>query len=219
MVREGVRLHVGAIFGRLTVLKIAPYVKYTKRVKVRCACGKEFWTYSTGLYSKETQSCGCYHKERVTRHGHSYHPLFIRWQSMIWRCYKPTNRSYKNYGARGITVCDRWRDSFEAFVEDMGIAPVGKSLERIDNNGPYCKENCKWATDTEQTRNQRTNVRYEMNGELLTIPEWAERFGMPKATVYNRVLKLHWPLLKALTTKVSSKHRRNKKGNTHESGS
>jgi hypothetical protein len=102
------------------------------------------------------------------------------------RCGKKTD---KNYGGRGISVCDRWLNSFEAFLEDMGERQKGTTLERIDNDGNYCPENCKWATMPEQSRNRRTCVFASVNGEKLTIADWARKLKVSPFTIYSRINK------------------------------
>ncbi len=102
------------------------------------------------LKSGNTKACGCLHKT----HGMSEHPLYSVWGQMKERCQKPTNQAYKNYGGRGISVCERW-ESFENFLFDIGIPPKGLTLERMDNDGNYEPGNCKWATRSEQRANQR----------------------------------------------------------------
>ena len=102
------------------------------------------------------------------------------------RCGKKTD---KNYGGRGISVCDRWLNSFEAFLEDMGERPAGTSIDRIDNDGNYCPENCKWATMPEQSRNRRTCVFATVGGEKLTITDWAKKLQVSPFTIYSRINK------------------------------
>ena len=128
--------------------------------KCKCDCGKETFVSSDNLRSGNTTSCGCLQKERAsetkTIHRQSYSSEYRAWQNMKARCYNPNNKYYKNYGERGIEVCDRWKDSFENFFEDMGPKPSSKhSIDRIDVNGNYEPENCKWSTDQEQARNKR----------------------------------------------------------------
>lgn len=112
----------------------------------------------------------------------------VAWCSMIGRCYNEHNKRFSYYGGRGIQVCDRWRTSFENFLADMGKAPSPKhSVDRIDVNGHYSPENCRWTDHKTQCRNRRSNVRYEHDGQVLTLPEWAERLGMPEVTLRKRL--------------------------------
>lgn len=120
---------------------------------------------------------------------------------MIARCCNPKSQVYENYGGRGITVCERWLESFENFFADMGVCPTGLSIDRIDNDGPYSPENCRWATDKEQGRNKRTCRFLEMNGERLPLSEWAERLGIPENTIRNR-LRRGWSDERTLTEPI-----------------
>lgn len=114
------------------------------------------------------------------------------------RCYNKMDKNYKNYGGRGIVVCDRWRTSFQAFLSDMGERPAGHSLDRKDNSVGYEPKNCRWATRTQQNRNKRTNCVIEFNGEKLCVSEWAERFCIRDDTL--RVRLKHRSIEKALMT-------------------
>ena len=109
------------------------------------------------------------------------------WGSMIHRCHSPKSSGYYLYGGRGITVCDRWRNSFPAFLEDMGPKPKGKSLDRIDNNKGYSKENCRWATQKEQSANRRDNRIFTIDGESKCLAEWCRRYGKRFDTVWRRI--------------------------------
>ncbi len=115
------------------------------------------------------------------------------------RCHYPGDVSFKNYGARGVNVCERWMNSFENFYADMGERPGGTSLERLDNDADYAPENCRWATREEQGANQRTNRLIEYNGETLSLSQWARRTGLSKHTISARI-KRGWPVDKALAT-------------------
>lgn len=123
---------------------------------------------------------------------------------MLERCHLETNASYPHYGGRGITVCERWRGSFESFFEDMGPRPSAKhSLDRIDNNGNYEPDNCRWATATQQAHNQRRTVMLTYNGITRPLVEWADQFGLHSETLRRRVQKYRWSVERALTTPVT----------------
>lgn len=179
----------GKRFGRLTVLRRTGTTTYGQpQWLCRCDCGAEVTPFGNSLRAGLTQSCGCLHRETVTEHGETGSPEFTTWQRIVQRCEDPHIRDYHRYGGRGITVCDRWRHSFPAFLEDMGHRPADKdSIDRIDNDGPYSPENCRWATALEQGANKANNHRLEWNGECLTIAEWCRRLGMKKNTLLNRL--------------------------------
>jgi hypothetical protein len=121
---------------------------------------------------------------------------------MLTRCYNPNTHNYHRYGGRGIEVCDRWKNSFNNFYDDMIQKYNNKlTLDRIDINGNYCKENCRWATVKEQNNNTSTNHRLTYNGETLNIGQWEERLGLKQGRIHNRMNKHGWSLEKALTTK------------------
>jgi hypothetical protein len=107
---------------------------------------------------------------------------------MLARCLNPNNGSFARYGGRGITICDRWRESFENFYADMGPRPLRRTLERKDNNGPYCPENCAWATMAEQCANRRSNVKVTIGGVTKNLSQWAEESDLKYATLYNRIV-------------------------------
>lgn len=183
----------GSTFGRLTVLRRHP-VNSGKRVQwvCICECGVEKIVTGHGLTSGDTKSCGCLARESVlTRsitHGMSGHPLHNVWNSMIQRCYNEKSASYKNYGARGIRVCSRWRESFENFYADMGERPTNEhSIERLDGNKDYQPDNCVWATRKEQARNKRNNRIGLFQGRLITVAELADITGIPQGTLMRRV--------------------------------
>lgn len=144
-------------------------------------------------------------------HGMTGTPTFRSWSNMVQRCTNSNNHGYKNYGGRGIRVCQRWM-TFGNFFEDMGVAPLGHSIERNDNSKGYEPGNCRWATRVEQNRNKRNNRRITFRGETLTFGEWATRIGIREPKLRERFDK-GWPIDLALTL-PPSKHnsvRRSKK--------
>lgn len=169
-----------------------------------CSCGRLHTTEGSNLRRGKTRSCGCLAKEsqslvaksRAT-HAMSGTQAYHIWHAMILRCSKPTHPKYKNYGGRGITVSERWK-SFALFHEDMGEKPERMSLDRIDNNLGYSKENCRWATYEEQSRNKRTNRWIEFNGDRLILSDWAKKLNVSVQNLQRRLND--WPLEKALTT-------------------
>jgi len=125
---------------------------------------------------------------------------------MLGRCNNPNDKAYKNYGGRGIAVCQHWR-SFSNFLEDMGQAPTGLTIERINNNGNYEPSNCKWATHKEQENNKRDNVRVEFQGITASLESWAAFIGIAYQTLWARLYKYDWPNEQALTMRPN-KHNR-----------
>ena len=168
----------GQKFGRLTVIECAPKTEPHIQWVCHCDCGGKTITRGTLLRSGLTIMClACAVKlgnKASTKHGMYGTPEYQAWQSMIQRCTNPQNCNFKRYGARGITVCEEWRHSFDRFFTDMGYRPAQHcSLERIINAEGYSKGNCRWATDVEQARNRRTNRYLTHNGQTLLLIEWA----------------------------------------------
>lgn len=133
------------------------------------------------------------------RKGHEKE--YQTWQSMKSRCYNRNHIHYADYGGRGISICDRWlgANGFENFYHDMYPKPHKATLDRINNNGDYCPENCKWSTKTEQANNRRNNVRITYNGESMTIPQWARKIGISVYTIKTRIRR-GMPLERALSS-------------------
>ena len=194
----------GQRFSRLVVLERAgraPSGHVTW--KCRCDCGNEVVAYGLSLKCGNTRSCGCIRKEQLRERNRTHdlkqgnESTYNSWANMKSRCNDKNNPDYHYYGGRGITHDPRWAD-FKNFFEDMGPKPDDSlTIERIDNNGNYCKENCKWGTRKEQARNKSNNRYLTYNGDTLLLSEWADKLGINKGTIYLRLRK-GWPLEKVL---------------------
>lgn len=180
-----------------------------RKAKFICLCGESIITRVDGVKTGKTKSCGCLAYKAALTHGKSNTAEYRSWGCMIHRCTNKNNDYYANYGGRGITVCSEWRHSFEQFYADMGEKPEGTSIDRIDNDKGYSKENCRWATWSEQNRNRRDNNNITYNGRTQCIAAWAEELNLKRRTICKRI-KLGWSIKKTLTTPVrgasNSKH-------------
>lgn len=184
------------VFGRLTVISAASPRTQPNGQRVsywfcECECGVRTETRTSRLRNGEARSCGCLHKEVFsairTTHGRSKTPEYNIWNLMRFRCESPKNSAYKNYGARGISVCERWRN-FENFYADVGPRPsANHSLDRIDNDGDYRPGNVRWATSKVQGRNTRRNHIVTVRGETMPLVEAVERYGGVYGTVKWRL--------------------------------
>lgn len=170
----------GQVIGRWTVLERLPTQRRNGRsrntYRCQCQCGTVRIVQGGNLLAKKTLSCGCLHRERVSEafstHNASGTKVYRVWASMIQRCTNPHDKRYADYGGRGIVVCDRWRCSFEKFLQDMGPRPSRRhSIDRINNNGNYEPVNCRWATPTEQSINTRRNRLVEFGGQYMPLIE------------------------------------------------
>lgn len=211
--RKPISITAGDKYGRLTVVREVEAKssggQVQRCVECRCECGvvKEYRFYT--LRNGNTSSCGCLAREVAgfgpKTHGLSATAEYGIWQGMLRRCRSEENGGNRNYGVRGISVCDRWR-SFESFYEDMGPRPSSKhSIDRINVNGNYEPGNCRWATQREQMRNTRFNYLVEHDGEVKCVAEWAEQYGFKASVLYIRLVKLGWTFEKATTWPVFNK--------------
>lgn len=202
----------GQRFGRLTAIA---FVKLGNRSRwlCKCDCGKETYANSTDLKSGHKKSCGCLHddlsRERLTKqnltHGESNTRLYKIWTDIKKRCYCKTFWAYDRYGGRGIALCDEWHDFmvFKDWCMCNGYTET-LTIDRIDNNGNYEPNNCRWV-DRKTQANNKSNVRHvTYNGETKTISEWAEIIGINRQTLYNRIFTYNIPPEKAFTTKKYS---------------
>ena len=208
---------IGQKFGRLTVVERAengirkdgsPFTRWM----CKCDCGKEKIVTGSNLRKGITKSCGCYAKEQTGKinrtHGLKKSKLYVRWRDMKLRCNNPNDSHYKDYGGRGITVCNEWLHDFKAFY-DWSISngfDENLSLDRIDVNGNYEPLNCRWITMKEQQNNRRNNHWITYNGETHTMMQWSEITGINFHTIKGR-LKMGWTIERAFTTPVK-KHKK-----------
>lgn len=179
----------GLKFGRLTVLKFHERNKSGSRWLCRCDCGNTKVIYRSNLTNGHSTSCGCYQKEVVTRHDLSKHRLYSIWIDIRKRCFDTKRDSYKNYGGRGITICNEWNSDFMSFY-NWAISngyDEKLTLDRIDNDGDYTPENCRWVTRLVQNNNTRKNVYIEFKGEKLTISQLARRYDLHPKTITYRI--------------------------------
>lgn len=197
-------------FGRLIVIKRAKNKKGRTAWLCQCECGKKAVVLSHSLISGNTQSCGCLNREisaiinkqQKTTHGKTHTKLYDVWRGIKARCFNKNNHAYKDYGGRGITVCDEWKNDFVAFETWANANGYSKelSIDRINVNGNYCPENCRWATMKEQNLNTRRCHYIVFRGEKKALIEWAKEFGISRETIAFR-LNAGWPLEKVFTPK------------------
>jgi len=190
---------IGQNFGRLTVVSKAEPTKGNRRARWNCVCvcGNVSIASGEALRNGRSSSCGCYAAEQSgkriaainTTHGMCGTPEYRAWNNMKDRCYNGNNKEFSSYGGRGIKVCDRWLDSFDAFYRDMGDRPVGTSIDRIDNDGNYESNNCRWATQVEQANNKSINRFICYQGVTKTLSQWARYFNIPMWKLSQRILR------------------------------
>lgn len=178
---------------RFHFLLLTEYLGESK-YRCLCDCGSETIAYVGNLRKGKTKSCGCWKKMTANAnhvsHGMSYSDEYKIWQGIRTRCKNQNSRGYQKYGAAGVTICERWDNSFEAFFADMGPRPSkSHSIDRRDNDGNYEPSNCRWATPQEQSNNTSRNVLIEHNGVTMTTSEFAELTGFTRLTVYRWVTR------------------------------
>ena len=209
----------GRRFGRLTILSRSKNRARRVYWKCRCKCGTEKEVASVALRKGEILSCGCYSRDiqpkRMTAlhaiirtHGMSRTPTYRIWGGMIGRCHNSNNSNYERYGAKGIYVCERWRD-FRNFLADMGKRPSSEhSIDRIDNSKGYEPGNCRWATAHQQNNNSAGLRLIIHGGRTLTLTQWAERTGIERRVIAARLDRLGWSVEKTLTRRPGSQGRK-----------
>lgn len=194
----------GTKFNRLTFIGLAHRNPKNRQWfwKCVCECGNEVISMGHNIRAGKTNSCGCLQKERasaaVKKHGMSQGRdttgLYLIWKNMRQRCLNPKNKRYADYGGRGIKMCDRWVESFQNFVDDMSPRPsMNHSIDRTDNDGNYCKENCQWAIDITQSRNRRVSVRVAFHGNKH-IKGLCEEIGADYYRAYDLIIRRNIPV-------------------------
>lgn len=205
----------GKKFNYLTVLSYAGKRNGRTTWNCLCDCGKEVVVLGSSLKSGNTKACGCHQKDgwiNYKTHGKSKTRIYRIWQNMKNRCSNNHDKYYKNYGGRGITVCDEWLHNFQLFY-DWSVSNGYKddlTLDRMNNNGNYCPENCRWASRTEQMNNMRANRILEYNGEKKTMAQWAEVVGIPRYVINSRINNYGWSIKDALEIPIQ------KRGGRHD---
>lgn len=191
----------GQKVGTCFFIKLLPTVKYVRKALFKCTCGNEFIAAIYLVKSGNTRSCGCIsdaiNKSGIRRriHGesqstHNATKENLAYVSMKDRCYNPNNDSYYRYGGRGINVCPRWLESYEDFLEDMGRSPSKKhTLDRLDNDGIYEKDNCRWVIQKVQCNNRSSNVKVCFRGEVMNMKQLAEKYNINYNSLWYRIKK------------------------------
>lgn len=205
---------VGKEFNRLKVIEYVGKTNHRVSVYIcQCVCGQKVTVRADRLKAGIVKSCGCLQREIATamqmKHGGSDTRLYVVYKDILSRCSNPNSPKFKNYGGRGIDICEKWRNSFAEF-RDWAYAngydenaPKGQcTIDRIDNNKGYSPDNCRWLTLKEQNNNRGNNIKFEINDKIFTLAQLAEMYGFSYSTLYSRVKK-GWGIQKALSTPKS----------------
>ena len=211
----------GQRFGYLTAIRRNGTQNGHVTWECTCDCGNTTVVPGIALTSGSIKSCGCMTGKLIAEakktHGMSYHRLYGIWSDMKRRCNNPAREKYDRYGGRGIRVCEEWDTNFSAFANwayTNGYQDT-LSIDRIDNDGDYCPENCRWATMDIQSNNKSVNHRLEYNGEIHTLKEWSDITGIPYSTIRSRTNTLNWDVDQILTINPGENGWRNRKQYEH----
>lgn len=199
---------IGKKFNMLTVVKQENSKSKGKRYWLcKCDCGNLTVVNTSNLCSGQVKSCGCIaNRPNNKSHGMSKTVLYSRWLGIKKRCKCEKTNSFENYGGKGVRVCKEWEESFESFMKWALANGFEEKLtiDRIDPNGDYCPENCRWITIKDQENNRSNNVYYEYNGECLTIPQLAEKYGINKRTLFWRINSKNMSIKEAIETPIDT---------------
>lgn len=221
---------IGQKFGRLTVIGREKNNKDGRATwRCNCDCGNETIVLGKSLRNGNTRSCGCLHIETAAtngkkslRHGMKGTSFYNVWRNMKKRCFLKTNEGYKDYGGRGITVCDRWlvfdnfkEDMYEEYLKHLKEYNKDTSIDRINVNGNYEPSNCRWATMEVQSNNKRNNVILEYNEEKHTVAQWARILNMSQETLYTRIFTQNMSIEDAFFSKNQKKIKYEINGESH----
>jgi len=196
---------LGDRYGMLEVISRAENYRGNACWLCRCKCGVQKIYIGQDLAKGKVRSCGCNNPMYHTEHGMASTPTYRAWINMRRRCNNPNVKAYKDYGGRGIKVCKRWDESFEAFLADVGPRPEGRSLDRSDNSKGYEPGNCRWATMKEQLNNTRANRFIEINGKRQTLAQWLREKNLSGERFFDRV-KHGWSVEDAITRPIRKQH-------------
>lgn len=208
----------GKRFGKLVAMnRIYDPVKKITLWECKCDCGNIAIVRANRLKHGRTKSCGCLRKDSnvllKTTHGMSYSHLYNTWHSIKGRCYNKNYRNYHYYGARGISMCEEWKNSFEAFSEwsySNGYEE-GLSIDRINNDGNYCPENCRWVSLEEQNNNRRVSINITYNGKTQNLAEWCRQLNIPYIRVWQRIVKYGYTFEEAINEPSHNRSGKSKK--------
>jgi hypothetical protein len=198
---------VGNRYGRLIVVRRAENSPHgSTRWLCKCDCGNECVVHSVSLKTGNTTSCGCFKRENAQKLYSTVRQkdkhLYSVWSGMKQRCFNKNSSSYHNYGGRGITMDSRWAENYETFYNWAIKAGYkrGLTIDRINNDGNYCEENCRFVDRQVQANNKRNVKTYTIDGKTQSLPDWCREYNIGYSLVYQRVSTLRWPIDKALST-------------------
>lgn len=204
---KGIAKDIGKKYGKLTVIKRMHNVNGKVKYLCKCDCGNEKVVYAADLRNGKIVSCGCYRlqklSEKISVHKKTKTRLYRIWQNMKTRCYNPKFKQFKDYGGKGVSVCEEWKNDFMQFYNWAMSNGYNDTLtiDRIDTNGNYEPDNCRWATLKQQARNNSKNVLITHNGETHCLTEWGEIQNINLKTLYSRIYTKKWSIEKALEFK------------------